>query len=653
MARKLLPTALLWIAAGTMAALPAAAVIPDGFSEVVVLGTNSVSIEHDVDVTSGDVVANDASPGPTLVDGFELAVSRISSVAGSLRGDSVFIDRRTTVGGDVAYNDLTNRGTIQGSELTPLSLPVFGVLPLFHTGPSDGPDVSVGQHQTQTLAPGTYGDVTVGQQGTLILSGGVYHLRSLSTAHRATLAFEGPVDVRIAGRLHAGRHVAIGPAAGSGLGAADGVFYVAGADGTTPAPGSVPAAFRIDEQGTVVANLYVPNGTLSFDHHTRATGAFLGKDVFVGHHSTIALDTFFVNKPPVAGDDSATVLEGGSVSVLDSGETSLLANDTDPNGDNLFVTTTPVTPPAHGLVVLNADGTFTYTHDGSETLADAFEYEVCDDGVEPGPLCDVGAVGITVIPVNDPPVADPQAVTTPQNTFIDLTLTGSDAEGDILTFSIVSAPSNGILQSLTQVPPSSATVRYLPNADFTGVDSFDFQVDDGNGGTDTATVTITVEAVNFPPEARSDSAIVEPGGTVTTLVGGAASVLANDTDPDGDSLTVTTTPVSGPSNGTLTLNADGTFSYTHDGGASTSDSFVYEVCDDGTPVACSTATVFITMRQLQVTVSVTKSGPGAADSLVLSSPGGIDCGSVCSAQFSTGQPIFLIAEAAAGFAFDF
>jgi uncharacterized repeat protein (TIGR02543 family) len=70
-------------------------------------------------------------------------------------------------------------------------------------------------------------------------------------------------------------------------------------------------------------------------------------------------------------------------------------------------------------------------------------------------------------------------------------------------------------------------------------------------------------------------------------------------------------------------------------------------------VECSTATVFISVRQTQVTVTVTKSGPGAADSTVVSSPAGIDCGTICSALFTTDQSIFLIAEAAEGFAFDF
>lgn len=755
MARKLLLPSVLLVA-GFLASLPAAAVIPEGFSQVVVLGQESVLIDQDVVIASGDVVANQASADPpTPPPGtFELYFDKRATTAGSLRGDSVFIGKKASVGGDVAYNELDNDGSIAGVEITPLPLPVFAFLPLFHTGPSGGPDVTVPDFGSQTLAAGDYGDVVLGEGATLELTGGVYNVRSITmTEPGGKVLFGGAAEVRVAERVVTRQQAVVGPADGSGVAPSEIVFYVAGTDAGN---GSRPEAVSIDQDNTIGASFYAPNGTLRIGQRADATGAFLGLHVRIDRDSTVALDTFFFNRPPVAGDDSATVAEGGSVSVLDSAEASLLANDTDPNADNLSVSATPVTPPAHGLVVLNADGTFTYTHDGSETTADAFEYEVCDDGVEPGPLCDVGAVAITVIPVNDPPdaqddaattdedvqveidvlandsdvdgnlvpssvsvvsgpsngttsvdaatgavtytpalnfngsdaftyevcddgsplpaecstatvtiivnpvndapVADPQTIhDVPTDAVTTITLTGSDVDGDSLTFSIVSGPFHGTLANLTSTGPTSATVDYTPNASFDsdGTDLFEFQVDDGAGGTDTAVVTLLAADANDPPTANSDSAFVEPGGTVTTLAGGATSVVANDTDPDGDNLTVTTTPVSGPSNGTLNLNADGTFSYTHDGGASTSDSFVYEVCDDGSPVACSTATVFITVRLAEVTVSVTKSGPGAADSSVISSPAGIDCGIVCSAQFSTGQSIFLIAQAAAGFAFDF
>src|SRR5207244_3732992 len=93
----------------------------------------------------------------------------------------------------------------------------------------------------------------------------------------------------------------------------------------------------------------------------------------------------------------------------------------------------------------------------------------------------------------------------------------------------------------------------------------------------TATVSITVTPVNDAPAASNDSATVAEGGTVTVLDSTAASVLANDTDAEGNTLTAT--KLSDPAHGSVTLNADGSFSYSHDGSETSSDSFTYKTCD--------------------------------------------------------------------------
>ncbi|MCI1710779.1 MAG: putative Ig domain-containing protein [Chiayiivirga sp.] len=125
--------------------------------------------------------------------------------------------------------------------------------------------------------------------------------------------------------------------------------------------------------------------------------------------------------------------------------------------------------------------------------------------------------------------------------------------------------------------------------------SLSVTVSDGVSGLDSTTVTITVTSSgNQAPVAVADAMAVAEGGTATTLVGGASSVRSNDTDaedgtPTGN-VSVGTTPV----NGALTLNADGTFSYIHDGGQSTSDSFTYRVRDSG-GVQSNAATVTISI----------------------------------------------------------
>ncbi|MGE5460110.1 MAG: Ig-like domain-containing protein [Solirubrobacterales bacterium] len=95
-----------------------------------------------------------------------------------------------------------------------------------------------------------------------------------------------------------------------------------------------------------------------------------------------------------------------------------------------------------------------------------------------------------------------------------------------------------------------------------------------------------VTTVNQPPVAADDTGAVVPGGTLDQPAPG---LLGNDVDPDGDPLAVTTTPVTSPANGSLTLHADGSYSYVHDGGSTNGDSFVYEVCDTGG--LCDTAKV--------------------------------------------------------------
>ena len=115
-----------------------------------------------------------------------------------------------------------------------------------------------------------------------------------------------------------------------------------------------------------------------------------------------------------------------------------------------------------------------------------------------------------LITCNTPPVANDTTATTDEDTTVTITLSGSDADGDSLTFSIVSGPSNGVLGAVISTGPTTATVDYTPNANFFGTDGFVFEANDGNGGTDQATAVITVNSVNDPP-----SFLVGP--TVTVL----------------------------------------------------------------------------------------------------------------------------------------
>ncbi|MEM7105474.1 MAG: Ig-like domain-containing protein [Bacteroidota bacterium] len=294
------------------------------------------------------------------------------------------------------------------------------------------------------------------------------------------------------------------------------------------------------------------------------------------------------NNPPVANDDATQTEEDTPVTI------DVTPNDYDPDGDPLTTPTT-VTPPTNGMLVNNGDGTYTYTPDPGFTGEDSFVYEVCD----PSGLCDQATVTIVVTPdngmANDPPVAVDDVSYTTQDTPVsgDASTNDYDPDGDApLTFTQTSIPSNG-----TVVFNPDGTYTYTPNAGYTGPDQFTYEVCDGISGCDQATVYIVVGPVNDPPLAVND---INDTFVNTTVEG---DVLTNDSDPDGDNITVTMidgqpvvpggTTVSTP-NGMATLFPNGTYTYTPNPGFTGEDTFTYEICDDGVPgPLCSTATVTI------------------------------------------------------------
>jgi VCBS repeat-containing protein len=201
----------------------------------------------------------------------------------------------------------------------------------------------------------------------------------------------------------------------------------------------------------------------------------------------------------------------------------------------------------------------------------------------------------------------------------------TDVDGDTLNAVLDSDVSHG---SLTL--NSDGSFSYTHDGSETTSDSFTYHANDGASDSTTVAVSITVNPQNDPPDAVADSMTVTSGGTVTVLGGGASSVLANDTDAEGDTLSAVLD--SDVSNGTLTLNSDGSFSYTHDGGVSSSDSFSYHANDGSDDSA--TVTVSITVNS-----GVDVSGVWEIDTQVTSdSPTG------CKGVGSTGRNVVTIIQ---------
>jgi hypothetical protein len=156
-----------------------------------------------------------------------------------------------------------------------------------------------------------------------------------------------------------------------------------------------------------------------------------------------------------------------------------------------------------------------------------------------------------------------------------------DLRGLPLTAVLVSGPANGTL-----VFNPDGSFVYTPNAGFTGTDAFTYQASNGTSSSLVASVTITVNPANQDPVAVDDSYTT---AVDTPLTVPAPGVLANDSDPDGDSLTAQL--VAGPSNGTLVLNPDGSFTYTPNAGFNGTDTFTYQASDGSALSNVATVTI--------------------------------------------------------------
>jgi hypothetical protein len=269
----------------------------------------------------------------------------------------------------------------------------------------------------------------------------------------------------------------------------------------------------------------------------RSVGIVVSDGQLLSAVATRSIVVIAVDDPPAVTTNAGLTLDEGSAATI--GDTRLRASDPDTPPAQLVFTVTAA--PAHGTLTkggtpLAVGGTFTqadvttgllgYAHDGSETTADGFAFSVSDASQSVGP----STFAITIVPVNDPPVAVDDPVGTLEDTpgVWDVLANDTDPDGGPPSVTGVTQPAHGTATT------DGATVTYTPAADYNGPDTFTYTVSDGRGGTATGSVIVTVTAVNDPPVLTTTAGAagytenaapvtVDPGLTLTDVDGPAVT----------------------------------------------------------------------------------------------------------------------------------
>ncbi len=324
----------------------------------------------------------------------------------------------------------------------------------------------------------------------------------------------------------------------------------------------------------------VENGTLkvnadgSFEYTPKAN--YFGTEIFtfqiddkqsqynLSEEYTATIVVNPVNDLPKALPDRYEILEDQSFSP------DVLANDSDPDEETLTIVGIS-RQPNYGTVTIEPDGSLTYTPNANYNGGDSFGYKITD-----GTNTATANAMILIEPVNDAPIGTNDFYSTKEDISMRIAAPGvlvndTEIEGENMTVEVKTPPAHGTVQMRVD-----GKFEYFPAQNFYGDDSFTYTISDGWLESSPVTVTVSVLPVNDAPVTQDDSYELYQGNSLQ-ITDPASGVIGNDSDVENDGLTAELKD--DVSNGTLTLNSDGTFDYTPNAGFYGSDKFSYMVTD--------------------------------------------------------------------------
>lgn len=254
-----------------------------------------------------------------------------------------------------------------------------------------------------------------------------------------------------------------------------------------------------------------------------------------------------VNDPPVANTQMVLLNEDTITTILLTGH--------DVEGTGLLYSI--LTQPHKGRLSGTAPN-LKYTPDRNVTGADSFTFSVSDGQLQ----STIETITLNIAPINDAPVSFSQALSLPEDSPRGIILSGVDLEGDSLTFTVLTPPSKG------QLAGSPPNLTYTPNLNFSGLDSFTFGISDGSLTSSAAAINLTINPVNDPPVANTQS--------VSLTEDRAKSIVLTGSDPEKSALSYTV--IAGPAKGSLSGNAPNLV-FTPHRNATGTDSFAFRVND--------------------------------------------------------------------------